>query len=335
MTSLLELLTLKFARREEGEERRLLLPDYGLNVAILEKLNYPTDSEINNYGINGKIISMYDSDDARRRTRTPHRLHLRKSNYGGILVKGSVCLVMISPSIQLLGKLHPCMFFIYLAKSRFSYRLFEKPVNLKALLRDVIHFFKNRPYEKALVILDEMDALLTRFGADLKDLEDIVRASSDNVKYLFSTLRHFFSGVVDEFLGFKRFLKREKSFLFPDNCLDSADNGRLLVDIANKIYKLVWEEEGGKKVISASFSPSPVLMSSSDWNSFNKIIKDMTPYEINRLLDGFVSTFLLSLSSDDDDEEGPLFSERENVLARSDFNFNLLDFFRAEMMYLS
>ena len=68
----------------------------------------------------------------------------------------------------------------------------------------------------------------------------------------------------------------------------------------------------------------------------------MTPHEINRLLDGFVKTFLLSLSSDRDDddeeEEGPLlFTERrgENVLARSDFNFNLLDFFRAEMMYLS
>ena len=184
MRSLLESLTIKFARREEeegggggdGDVNDLLLPDYvseyGLSVARLEKLNYPTDSEINNYGINGKIISMYDSDDARRRTRrrTPHRLHLRKSDYGGILVEGSVCLVMISPSIQLLGKLHPRMFFIYLAKSRFPYRLFEKPVNFKALLRDLIHFFKNRPYEKALVILDEMDELLRRFGADLKRL---------------------------------------------------------------------------------------------------------------------------------------------------------------------
>ena len=192
---------------------------------------------------------MYDSDDASRRTRTPHHLHLRKSNYGGILVEGSVCLVMISPSIQLLGKLHPCMFFIYLAKSRFSRRLFEKPINLKALLRDFIYFFKNRPYEKALVIFDEMDALLTRFGADLKDLEDIVRASSDNVKYLFSTSQRFFSGVVDEFLGFKLFLKSERRFLFTDNCHYSADNGRLLVDITNKIYELVREE----KVISASF----------------------------------------------------------------------------------
>ena len=152
------------------------------------------------------------------------------------------------------------MFFIYLAKSRFPYRLFEKPVNFKALLRDLIHFFKNRPYEKALVILDEMDELLRRFGADLKDLEDIVRASSDNVKYLFSTSnsRHFFSDdsgvVIDEFLGFKHFLKSEKNFLFSDNCHNSADNGRLLVDIADKIYELIWEdkEEGGRR---SSFRP--------------------------------------------------------------------------------
>ena len=73
MRSLLESLTLKFARRKEEEEEDgdvdlLLLPDYvseyGLSVARLEKLNYPTDSEINNYGINCKIISMYDSEDA-------------------------------------------------------------------------------------------------------------------------------------------------------------------------------------------------------------------------------------------------------------------------------